>query len=432
VASRLSAHAGPSDFVARFGGNEFVVLLDNPAKGPALLAEADGWRKIMAEPIDVGGHLITRTASVGVSAGDPETVTVTDSLDHANAAMQLAKSQGRDRAMVFDDAMRGAARQRTVTEMLLRHAIDHGGLELHYQPEIDIVTGELLAVEALVRWRHPSRGLLAAGEFIGIAETSGLIVDLGQWVMDEACRQMAEWRTTYPGLSLHMRVNMSPAQLASGNIVELVAGILEKHGVPGRVMCFEITEHAVMQDVRHAVEALHELKSLGVSLAIDDFGTGFSSMSYLKQLPVDILKIDQTFVRGLGVDGGDRAIVGATVGLAKAFGLEVVAEGVETPDLLDELLELGCHRAQGYLLSRPKPPADLAPYLAAGRIDPNVYRAEPEPEVTVEMIPDCVGSLWPPRTRPRTRDLAGAPGEGPRQARPSRLDAPAGSSVTAC
>jgi EAL domain-containing protein (putative c-di-GMP-specific phosphodiesterase class I) len=191
--------------------------------------------------------------------------------------------------------------------------------------------------------------------------------------MAEACRQMAEWRKAYPELHFTMRVNMSPAQLATRNIVRLVADCLSDNHLPGRAICLEITEHAVMQDVKQAVQALHDLKSLGVSLAIDDFGTGFSSMSQLKRLPVDCLKIDQTFVSGLGIDRGDRAIVDATVRLAHSFGLDVVAEGVETVELVHELLSLGCHRAQGYLLSRPKPASELEPVLLRGGLDPVTF-----------------------------------------------------------
>jgi EAL domain-containing protein (putative c-di-GMP-specific phosphodiesterase class I) len=244
-----------------------------------------------------------------------------------------------------------------------------GQLRLHYQPEIDLRTGELLAVEALVRWEHPEKGLLNAGVFITVAEESGLIVDLGRWVLAEACHQRAEWRKAHPWLDFTVRINMSPAQLTSRNIVGLVDENLRANELPGRFVCFEITEHAVMADVEHSVARLHELKALGVTLAIDDFGTGFSSMAQLKRLPVDILKIDQTFVAGLGVDAGDHAIVDATLRLARSFGLEVVAEGIELPEQADILSGLGCTRGQGFLLARPAAPEALEPVLRAGQID---------------------------------------------------------------
>jgi len=185
---------------------------------------------------------------------------------------------------------------------------------------------------------------------------------------------MAVWRDRFPLLRVTMRVNVSPAQLATRNIVQLVKECLVRNHLPGRLLCLEITEHAVVQDVNQTVDVLHELKALGITLAIDDFGTGYSSMSQLKHLPVDALKIDQTFVAGLGIDGGDRAIVDATVRLAQSFGLEVVAEGVETVDLVDELLNLGCHRAQGFLLCRPKPAAELEPLLEYGGLHPSTFR----------------------------------------------------------
>jgi diguanylate cyclase (GGDEF)-like protein len=373
IADRLSSATGPGDFVARLSGDEFVFLLGRSADQLEVLAVADELLELVAEPIEIAGHHITRTGSLGISARQSTSTTAEDLLRHADAALHLAKARGGNQAVVFDQALRAAVEQRSNTELLLCGAIDHDGLLLYYQPEIDLRTGRLLAVEALVRWRHPQRGVLPAGSFITVAEETGLIVDLGRWVLAEASRQMAAWRAQYPELHFTMRVNMSPAQLATSNIVRLVADCLHDNNLPGRLLCLEITEHAVMQDVKQAVQALHELKSLGVSLAIDDFGTGFSSMSQLKRLPVDCLKVDQTFVAGLGIDGGDRAIVEATVRLAQSFGLDVVAEGVETVEVVHELLSLGCHRAQGFLLCRPKPAAELEAILVRGGLDPLTF-----------------------------------------------------------
>jgi diguanylate cyclase (GGDEF)-like protein len=378
IADRLSSATGPGDFVARLAGDEYVFLLGRSADQLEVLAVADELLELVAEPIEIAGHHITRTGSLGISARQSSSTTAEDLLRHADAALHLAKARGGNQAVVFDQALRAAVEQRSNTELLLRGAIDHGGLLLYYQPEIDLRTGQLLAVEALVRWRHPQRGVLPAGSFITVAEETGLIVDLGRWVLAEASRQMATWRAHYPQLHFTMRVNMSPAQLATSNIVRLVADCLNDNHLPGRLLCLEITEHAVMQDVKQAIQALHDLKSLGVSLAIDDFGTGFSSMSQLKRLPVDCLKVDQTFVAGLGIDGGDRAIVEATVRLAQSFGLEVVAEGVETVEVVHELLNLGCHRAQGFLLCRPKPPAELVAILERGGVDPLTF-SPPDP-----------------------------------------------------
>ncbi|MCU1380253.1 MAG: hypothetical protein JWN29_3236 [Acidimicrobiales bacterium] len=378
MAERLAAAVATGDFVARLAGDEFVVLLHVPEAGIDVLEVAGRLLELLGEPIEIAGHQITRTGSIGIAEGRPGGAKTDQLLGQADAAMRVAKAQGGNRAVVFDRDLRSVAQERSDTEILLRTAIDGGGLRLHYQPEIDLRTGELLAVEALVRWEHPQQGLVTAAQFITVAEETGLIVDLGRWVMAEACRQMAEWRERHPQRRFTMRVNMSPAQLATRNIVQLVAECLTGNGLPGRLLCFEITEHAVMQDVERSVQTLHELKSLGVSLAIDDFGTGYSSLAQLKHLPVDTLKIDRSFVAGVGVDGGDRAIVDATIRLAKSFGLDVVAEGIETQDVVQQLLVLGCYRAQGYLLCRPVPPAELEALLVRGGLDPDDF-ASPAP-----------------------------------------------------
>jgi diguanylate cyclase (GGDEF)-like protein len=374
VAQRLRHAMGPGDFVSRLAGDEFVFLLEGPEVELEALGVADRLLEQVAEAIEIDGHHVSRTASLGISFSHGLPMAGEDLLADADAALHKSKDRGGGQAVVFDTELRTSVEQRADTELLLREAIDHVGLMLYYQPEIDLNTGRLLAVEALVRWVHPQRGVLAAGSFIGVAEETGLIADLGKWVLAEACRQMALWRERYPMLRLVMRVNISPAQLATRNIVDLVKECLEENHLPGRLLCLEITEHAVVSDVDRTVQVLHDLKALGVTLAIDDFGTGYSSMTQLKRLPVDVLKIDQTFVSGLGIDDGDRAIVDVTVRLAKSFGLEVVAEGVETVELVHELLELGCHRAQGFLLCRPKPASDLELILVKGGISPSSFQ----------------------------------------------------------
>jgi diguanylate cyclase (GGDEF)-like protein len=376
VAARLRSSMRSGDFVARLAADEFVFLLERTVGEFEAVALADRLLELVAQPVEIGGHHIVRTGSLGIAFSGAGSLGADDLLADGDAALHVAKKQGGNQAVAFDQELRASVAQRSDTELLLRHAIDNSGLLLYYQPEIDLRTGELLAVEALVRWDHPERGVLPAGSFIKVAEETGLIVDLGRWVLGEACAQMAWWRAQHPELRFTMRINMSPAQLATRNIVQLVDDCLKRNELPGRAICFEITEHAVMRDLDQALQVLHDLKSLGVSLAIDDFGTGYSSMSQLKRLPVDVLKVDQTFVAGLGIDRGDRAIVDATVRLAEAFGLEVVAEGVETTELVEELLRLGCFRAQGFLLSRPKPAADLTSVLMRGGIDKATFTAE--------------------------------------------------------
>jgi diguanylate cyclase (GGDEF)-like protein len=369
VANRLRGAVRTEDFVARLSGDEFVILLGGPAIELSALDRADGLRDLISRPVEIRSHKVSRTASLGVSFGNRVSATAEGLLVQADAALQLAKARGRNQTAVFDRELRASVEQRSEVELQLRDAIADDDLLLHYQPEVDLRTGRLLAMEALVRWNHPQRGLLVAGQFIKVAEDTGLIADLGRWVLAEACRQMAAWRTQYPSLIMQVRVNVSPAQLATRNIVGLVEQCLTDNSLPGSLLCLEITEHAVVADVEQTVAVLKELKALGVSLAIDDFGTGYSSMSQLKRLPVDALKIDQTFVAGLGIDAGDQAIVDTTVRLAASFGLDVIGEGVETTQMAHELLRLGCHRAQGFLLCRPKSAADLAPILLAGCLD---------------------------------------------------------------
>jgi diguanylate cyclase (GGDEF)-like protein len=367
VGARLQAEVGDEGFVARLAGDEFVLAYDG-VETDETVAIAERMLGAVRRPLLMAEHQISRTASLGIASAEG-IVQSDELLRNADVAMRRAKKAGGDRAVVFDDTLRQAEDERSSTELGLRHAIDNGELVLHYQPEVDLRTGELRAFEALVRWNRPGHGLLAAGAFIGVAEETGLIVDLGSWVLGEACRQMAEWRRQHPDLDFTLRVNLSPAQLATHNIVQLVADSLEANGLSGRYVCFEITEHAVMENVQQATETLHALRALGVTFAIDDFGTGFSSLAQLKRLPVDVLKIDQTFVFGLGSDEGDRAIVDATIRLGRSFGLDVVAEGIETHALLDELVTLGCERGQGYLLMRPVGVEKLDDLLTTGRID---------------------------------------------------------------
>jgi diguanylate cyclase (GGDEF)-like protein len=366
VAERLRKTVKPAHFVARLAGDEFVVVLEGPNVESEAMDLADALLHIFPHPIELRGHQVSRTACVGVAFGTGLSVTPESLLEQADVALQTAKFRGSSQRAVFDTELREAVVRRSQVALELRDAIENGGLLLHYQPEVDLRTGELLALEALVRWDHPVRGILTAGEFITVAEEIGLIADLDRLVMAEACRQMAAWRTDYPSLRVQVRVNISPAELSTRGVVDLVERCLADNHLPGSALCLEITEHAVVTDVAHTVDVLEQLKRLGVSLAIDDFGTGYSSMSQLKSLPVDVLKIDQSFVAGLGHDADDNAIVELTVRLAASFGLEVIGEGVETPEMASELLRLGCTRAQGFLLCRPKNALDLIPVLERG------------------------------------------------------------------
>jgi EAL domain-containing protein (putative c-di-GMP-specific phosphodiesterase class I) len=359
----------PGDFTARLGGDEFLVVMNGTGGELGSMATANRLLSLVSKPLEVSSQHVSHTASVGIAIAHPGEMSAMQLLGNADVALFAAKTQGRNRAVMFDDVLRLEIDERSDTEMMLRDALAHGGLRLYYQPEIDMTTGKILGVEALVRCEHPERGIIPAGKFIAVAEETGLVVDLGRWVLEEATRQMQVWRDRYPGLDLLMRVNMSPAQLSSPGITEHISRCLRQANLLGSALCLEITEHVVMQDIERAIVILEEFRTLGVRLAMDDFGTGFSSMAQLKRIPIDTLKIDMSFVIGLAQEPADQAIVEAIVHLGEAFGLDLVAEGVENHEDMAELIRLGCHRAQGFLLAKPMPAAELDPLLWRGSID---------------------------------------------------------------
>jgi diguanylate cyclase (GGDEF)-like protein/PAS domain S-box-containing protein len=356
VADRLRLAVRPGDLVARLGGDEFAVVLPGPVAVAEAEFVAERLMRLIGEPVTLGRQQIYPTASIGIAVADDQTA-VDDLLRRADTAMYRAKSQGRARAESFDEELREAVTARMATESGLRGALRRDELSVHYQPEVSLHDGRLLGAEALIRWQHPEKGLLPAAAFIEVAEETGLVVEMSELVLAEACREAASW----PGgdSAPMIRVNLAAAQLQRDDTVTLVERALsENRLLPGR-LCLEITESAVMSDVNRSEEILHRLKNLGVHLAVDDFGTGFSSLAYLKRFPVDTLKIDRAFVKDLGHDSEDEAFVRSIVSLAAALGLEVVAEGVETDIQAEMLREHGCHRAQGYLFARPGPPEAL-------------------------------------------------------------------------
>jgi diguanylate cyclase (GGDEF)-like protein len=368
IADRIRTSVRGNDFAARLGGDEFVILVDDASSEMEVLASAHRLLDVVSAPIEIGGQAVSHTASIGVVIAKLGSQNGMDLLGQADVALYAAKAQGRNQAVVFDEVLRHAVDERSRIELGLRDAIDTGGLRLHFQPEVDLRTGKVLAVEALVRWQHPTRGLLPAAQFITVAEETGLVVDMGRWVFAEACRQLGAWRKQDPLFNIAVRINMSPAQFATDEIVDFVHDCLRVHDIPGSSLCIEITEHAVLAEPEKTARILAGFRHLGVEVALDDFGTGFASMSELKRLPVDVLKLDTSFVAGITTDPLDRAIVEAIIRLGKALNLEVVAEGIEGHDTIHKLLELGCHRGQGYLISMPISPAELAPLLAEGVI----------------------------------------------------------------
>jgi EAL domain-containing protein (putative c-di-GMP-specific phosphodiesterase class I) len=310
----------------------------------------------LREPFFVAGRIMFVTASIGIALDGPAETQPGDLLREADIAMVRAKTRERSQFEVFSPEKDIHALKRLESEEELRRAIEQGQLRLHYQPLISLMTGEIIGVEALARWEHPERGLVLPLKFIPLAEETGLILPLGSWVLEEACRQGREWQESHPGNPpLIVSVNLSAKQLQRNGLGREVARVLEKTGMDPRGLMLEITESEMMEDPETAVEVFRDLAALGVQVAIDDFGKGHSSLSYLKTLPIDILKIDRSFVGELETDPRDEEIVSAMVDLAHALRLRVIAEGVETPGQLDRLEGLAADFAQGYHFSRPLP-----------------------------------------------------------------------------
>jgi EAL domain-containing protein (putative c-di-GMP-specific phosphodiesterase class I) len=363
TAERLLRSVRPGDLVGRHAGDEFVVLCAGLHGEVDALGLADRICREIAEPVKLGTREIVVTASVGIARG-VHGLTADELLRDADVAMYQAKERGRDRTELFGKSMRARMMLRVELEHSLRRAILCDEFRLHYQPTLDLETGRPLLVEALLRWDHPDRGLVPPDQFIPIAEETRLIVPIGSWALREACRQVASWRRSEPALAdLHVSVNLSACQFADDDLVELVAEALRASGLDPDALWLEITETAVMDDVEVTVRTLAALRELGVHLSIDDFGTGYSSLSYLKRFPVDVLKIDRSFVDGMGCDGEDDAIVTAVVRMAQALGKSVVAEGIENERQLAGLRELGCQSGQGFYFSRPLPPDAVRAWL---------------------------------------------------------------------
>jgi diguanylate cyclase (GGDEF)-like protein len=367
VSERLRAAVRPQDTVGRLAGDEFVIVCEDLTDRETINV-AERVAATVSDPIMLGGRETVITASIGIAHAEPGT-RAEDMLRDSDVAMYRAKERGRSRIELFDAEMRRRMVDRLEMERSLRTAIAAGELRLDYQPIVTFDDWRVTAAEALVRWEHPERGLVQPDEFIPLAEESGLILPLGRWVLTEACRQLAVWRAEGRA-DLRVTVNLSARQFADPELIDVVAEALAKAGLPADALWLEITESVLMEEVEATANTLHALKRLGVHLAVDDFGTGYSSLSYLKRFPVDLLKIDRSFIDGLGTDPEDGAIVLAIVSLAQALRLEVVAEGVEQFHQLEALHRLGCDAVQGFLLARPAradrlpevaPPALLAP-----------------------------------------------------------------------
>jgi diguanylate cyclase (GGDEF)-like protein len=358
LAQRLVATVGPDDVVARLGGDEFAVLVEAATPG-AGLRTARRLLDALGEPVEFSGRTVRVTVSIGVVehvGGDAG-----DVLRDADVAMYAAKSAGKACVRQFEPAMRRAVVAKAELEADLRHALDRGEFSVRFQPVVDLDTREVRGAEALVRWHHPRRGLLAPNAFVPLAEEVGLVGELDRWVMDEACRVAAGWQSLKPGLTVS--VNVTADRFASTDLVGAVADALAETGLPPQCLTLELTETALVADAEATISRLGALGALGVQVAIDDFGTGYSSLAYLHRLPASILKIDKSFVEGLGTNAESTALVRVIMGLAETFGLRTIAEGVETESQRALLRALGCTTAQGYLFAPPLEPMDLEALL---------------------------------------------------------------------
>jgi len=365
VARRLRACVRVSDTVSRQGGDEFVVLLWEVRHPEDAAATAEKILHALRAPYHIDQHELHITGSIGIVSfpGDGEDAETL--MNRADVAMYHAKDCGRDNYQFFEPEMNIHTIERQSLEGSLRHAIERRELLLHYQPKINLATGAIIGVEALIRWHHPERGLVSPAQFIAIAEECGLIVPIGRWVLHEACRQARAWQVA--GLPpTCVAINISSVELRDRGFVPNLRAVLRETGLEPRYLELELTETVLMEDSRSAAEVLVELKEIGVQLALDDFGTGYSSLSYLKRFPIDTLKIDQSFVRDLKADTDDAGIVTAVIGMGKSLHMRVVAEGVETREQLDFLQEHNCPQGQGFYFSRPVPATEFGRLLEHG------------------------------------------------------------------
>jgi diguanylate cyclase (GGDEF)-like protein/PAS domain S-box-containing protein len=372
VAPRLRAHLRPGDVVTRFGGDEFGVLIDRLADEGEALAIADRVASAFTQPFSIDGvdHFVSASIGVAVAgSGEERTVNAELLIRDADAAMYRAKEGGRARCVLFDAEMRAGAMRRLEVERELREAVDRDELALFYQPVVNLRTGGITGLEALVRWRHPERGILDPSDFVSIAEDSGLIEPIGRWVQERACRQALEWHQLQPdSRPFDVAVNLSARQVAHRDLPATVEEIIARTGLDPQHLRLEITESVLVEESATAISSLHALNELGVRLVLDDFGTGYSSLAYLNRFPFHALKIDRSFVDALGIEQEPTAIVEAIIGMARALSLEVIAEGVESEVQLSELRRLGCDYAQGHLFHPAMPEREVSRLIAEGAL----------------------------------------------------------------
>ncbi len=367
VAARIQRTLRPEDTVARFGGDEFTVLCEAVGGVLEAVGVADRLQRELAEPILAGGAELRLSASIGIAMAEPgDEIQASRLVEDADAAMYRAKDRGGARTELFDMAMRERAVEELSIEQELQQGLERGELRLFYQPIVDLDNGEMVGAEALIRWQHPERGLLAPERFLPVAVESGLMVQLGAWAVGEACRRLRDWdRRNGHGSPFTLAVNLSARELTHPDVVTMVLNAVRRSALDPHRLTIEVTESTAMADRETSFRALRELSAAGVRIAIDDFGTGYSSLDHLREMPADILKIDRSFVAGMAANSPDSALVAAAIAMGRALEMEVVAEGIETAEQMADLRELGCQLGQGFLFSRPLPPEELDELLEA-------------------------------------------------------------------
>ena len=387
VADRLRSCFRGDDTVARIGGDEFAVVLGNLSKPEIAATLASRLIAVVGQPVDYHGQMITTGLSIGIAlssdGADGDTI-----LKNADLALYRSKADGRGTFRFFEAAMDARAQARRALEIALRQAVSRNELEVHYQPQVDIYTDEIVAFEALVRWRHPERGLISPVEFIPLAEETGIIHRLGEWVLRRACIDATQWRD-----SVRISVNVSPAQFRNHDLTQMVAGVLKETAFAPHRLELEITESILLKDVEANLKTLHDLKELGIRIAMDDFGTGYSSLGNLRSFPFDKIKIDRSFVMDLEQNADSAAIVHAILGLGHSLGIATCAEGVETKAQLSYLRREGCSEVQGYYYSKPKPIADIAAMLARSPTPQSLPLVDAADQAAAAMQPTIGSSI---------------------------------------
>jgi diguanylate cyclase (GGDEF)-like protein len=365
-AQRLTACVRALDTVARLGGDEFILLLED-VQEQAATEVAGRIQQALQTPFEAGGHSVAVSASIGIVLGTSEAERPEDILRDADAAMYRAKAHGKARYEIFRAEIRDEAVARLKLETDLRRAIERQEFQVHYQPIVALDTGRVTGFEALVRWVHPDLGLLHPAAFIATAEETGLIVPMGHWVLGEACRQLGAWQARFPQAPpLSVSINLSSRQVEEPGLDDVIAALLAEHRLPPGSLRLEITERTIIEDTQATAGVLARLKRLGVLLEIDDFGTGYSALSYLQWLELDTLKIDRSFIRQLGLQGQQSAVVRTILALGRSLDLRIIAEGIETDDQLAKLRSLGCQAGQGYLFGWPMEAERVERFLALG------------------------------------------------------------------